>query len=81
MALLALVLLASLLFEDDDLIALAVANDRGLYGAGTDARAREQRLDLHRLSCVGTDRRHAERLTALNGKLLATRSDNCVTHF
>ena len=80
MALLAFVLFAAFLFEDDDLIGFAVLNDLRFDRARSDDAAREKSLDIDLLSSLGTDLRHTKRHSALDRILLATCSNNCVTH-
>src|SRR5690606_2651725 len=83
-ALLALVLLAALLFEDDDLIGLTMADDRCRYGSTADlriaARAKDKRLNIDLRTGVAGYCRNTKRLPFFNRELLAARLDNCVTH-
>src|SRR5690349_10033068 len=79
-SLFALVLLAALFLEDDDLIVLAVANNGHVQLARTALAAGEKRLDLDLLAFLSLDRRHTHSLPAFDSELLATCPDNCVTH-
>lgn len=81
MPLLAFVLLAAFLFEDDDLIALAVAYDGCFERTGAGFAVGKKRIDIDLGTGIGADGRHAKRLAALDRKLLTARFDNCVTHF
>ena len=71
----ALVLFAPLLFENDDLLVLAVRNDSGLSRILTGS---QQRFELNRAAGIGFDSGNANRLSLLYEKLFAVGSDNCV---
>ena len=78
---LALVLLAALLFENDDLIAKAVADDRCLNARCGCFAVRKDRVDIDFLACFGIDRRNSDRLAALDRELLTAGFNDRVTHF
>lgn len=80
-SLFALVLLAALLLKDNDLIAKTVTDDCRFNACCACFAVSEDRIDIDFLACFGVDRRNAERLAALNSKLLTAGFDDRVTHF
>src|SRR2546423_6963772 len=85
----ALVLLAALLFEDDDLVAATVVNDCRLNARALDS----GRADLHAVvaaddegfefDCLArllVERRHANGCALFDAKLFAAGTDDCVSH-
>ena len=85
MPLFALVLLAALLLEDNDLFTASVANDLCFNGSVASnfcvlARTNDERLNIDRTTLFALDTRHTERLAVFDRKLLATSFNDCVTH-
>src|SRR6188472_73235 len=85
-ALLPLVLLAAFLFENNDLIVLAVAYYRGVDCCSAAdlsilSLADQQSIDRHFLAFFLINSRHTKRLAAFDRKLLSACFDDCVTHF
>lgn len=84
-SLFALVLLAALLFKDDDLFAASVADDSRFDGSaaadpGVFAFTCDERFKLDFLSFGFADSRHAQGLPFRYGKLFSARSYDRVTH-
>ena len=84
-SLLALVLLAAFLLEDNYLLAPAMSDDRGRDGGSTDLQifpdAKNKGFDIDLRAGISSDSRYAKRLAFFDRELLAACSDNCVTHF
>ena len=78
------VLLTSLLFEDDDLFATAMADDRRLNRPLADLRilpaAKDESRDVDLCAFFAFEARNAKRLAVFNRELFAARFDDCVTH-
>ena len=84
MALFALVLFASFLFENDNLFTAAVADDRRRNFAAADRGlrtfARHQRFELDLVAFLALEAGNTYELAFRDGELLAAAPDNCVTH-
>lgn len=80
-ALFTFVLLTAFLLKDNDLVSFAMFDDGSFKRSGTDCTFGKKSVDIDLLSRIRRDLRHAKRHTALDRKLLATCSDNCVTHY
>lgn len=89
-ALFALVLFAALLFEDDDLVAATVLDDRGGDARALDrGRARleavvggdDERFEFDRLAGLLVEQGDAHGLALRDAELFAARPDDCVSHF
>ena len=78
-ALLPFVLFAAFLFENNDLVRFAVADDGRLNGSGADLVANDQRIEINLLAFFFTDLRDTKRHSAFDRKLLTACFDDCVT--
>jgi len=80
------VLFAALLFEDDDLVRLAVTDNGRQYGrVGSDlcigAAAEDEGRDIYLTSSFAFDRRYTKYLSVFDRELLSACFYDCVTHF
>src|SRR3954471_2875418 len=90
-ALRALVLLAALLLEDDDLRAAAVVYDRARHLRALDRRvpdlyarvaaADDERFELDRVARLRVERGHADGAAIFDAELFAAGAYDCVSHF
>src|SRR5437764_2204758 len=80
-ALFPLVLFPAFLFEDDDLIVFAVAQNSSSESAGSCLSVGKQRLDLYLLIGLAFKAGHTESLAALDHKLFSACLNDRVTHF